>query len=151
MFILIFPLFFFYSWQKRDLGLPVALNPNEIKHKSALQYGKEPAKAAEGEDDGGELAELKNAGGTLVKSIVPKPADGLVREINEKRVVSHEETKDYFETEDVKHMGDFSDEVSCGLTTITLLTEATAANKTYIFISFSFFARSVAKQNMINK
>lgn len=103
--------------QKRDLGLPVALNPNDlIPHKGALQYGKDTGAAAvttgEGNAVGGELAELENAGGTLVKSIVPRPADGLVREINEKRVVSHEETKDYFETEDVKHMGDFSDEVS---------------------------------------
>ncbi|GBP14427.1 hypothetical protein EVAR_72810_1 [Eumeta japonica] len=87
------------------------LNPNEVNRKGALQHGKESSTAAEEEVDGGELAELKNAGGTLVKSIVPRPADGLVREINEKRVVSHEETKDYFETEDIKHMGDFSDEL----------------------------------------
>ncbi|KNC20834.1 hypothetical protein FF38_11258 [Lucilia cuprina] len=113
--------------EKRDLGLPVALNPNDInKHKGALQYGKDTAARAAEDGGGGELAELENAGGTLVKSIVPRPADGLVREINEKRVVTHEEIKDYIETEDVKHMGDFSDESSTSTSTST--TEKTASS-----------------------
>lgn len=50
-------------------------------------------------------------GNKLIKKLVPTPADGLVREINEKRVISHEERDDYLETEDVQHLGDFSDEV----------------------------------------
>ncbi|TMW42390.1 hypothetical protein DOY81_012530 [Sarcophaga bullata] len=41
--------------EKRDLGLPVALSPNDIKHKGALQYGKESGAAGGGK----ELAELK--------------------------------------------------------------------------------------------
>ncbi|XP_036319076.1 uncharacterized protein LOC118733675 [Rhagoletis pomonella] len=45
-----------------------------------------------------------------IKKMVPRPADGLVRDSNEKRVVSHEEVKDYLETEDVRNLGDFSDE-----------------------------------------
>lgn len=44
--------------------------------------------------------------------MVPRPADGLVRESNDKRVITHEEVKDYLETEDVRNLGDFSDEVS---------------------------------------
>lgn len=38
--------------------------------------------------------------------------DGLVREMNTKKVVSREEIQERTETEDVKHLGDFSDEVS---------------------------------------
>lgn len=128
--------------QKRDLGLPVAIQqPNDIKHKGALQYGKESGTgggvtaAAEGGgvSGGQELAELENAGGTLVKRIVPIPADGLVREINEKRVVSHEETKDYLETEDIKHMGDFSDEVS-GLCLFLNKRFTSFSNDTYLLL-----------------
>lgn len=89
------------------MGLPVGnIDAVDGKVKGALPFAKE---------EGGELAEFAGleggGGGTVVKSMVPKPADGLVREINEKRVLSHEETKNYIETEDVKHMGDFSDEV----------------------------------------
>ncbi|XP_013101236.2 uncharacterized protein LOC106082995 isoform X1 [Stomoxys calcitrans] len=88
--------------EKHDLGTPVSnLNAVDGKTKGALPPGP---------GGNGELAELSSAGGTLVKSMVPKPADGLVREINDKRVVSHEETKNYTEVEDVKHRGDFSDE-----------------------------------------
>lgn len=39
-------------------------------------------------------------------------ADGLVREMKTKKVVSREEVQERTETEDVKHFGDFSDEVS---------------------------------------
>lgn len=92
--------------QKHDLGLPVTnIAAVDGKDKGALPPGT-------GGIASGELTELPNTGGgTLVKSMVPKPADGLVREINDKRVVSHEETKNYTEIEDVKHRGDFSDEV----------------------------------------
>lgn len=38
--------------------------------------------------------------------------DGLVREENENRVVSREDTTELTEVEDVKHLGDFSDAVS---------------------------------------
>ena len=47
----------------------------------------------------------------MVHAIVARP-DGLVREIKEKKVVSREETEERLETEDIKHLGDFSDEVS---------------------------------------
>lgn len=50
--------------------------------------------------------------GKLVKRMVPRPIDGLVRQVDDKRVISHEEIKDYHETQDVKHLGDFTDEVS---------------------------------------
>lgn len=37
--------------------------------------------------------------------------DGLVREMKTKKVISREEIQERTETEDVKHLGDFSDEV----------------------------------------
>lgn len=40
------------------------------------------------------------------------PRDGLVREMKTKKVISREEIQERTETEDVKHLGDFSDEVS---------------------------------------
>ena len=45
------------------------------------------------------------------KQIAPRP-DGLVRETKTKKVVSREEIQERTETEDIKHLGDFSDEVS---------------------------------------
>lgn len=39
-------------------------------------------------------------------------ADGLVREMKTKKVISREEIQERTETEDVKHFGDFTDEVS---------------------------------------
>lgn len=45
-------------------------------------------------------------------------ADGLVREMKTKKVISREEIQERTETEDVKHLGDFSDEVSPYLDTI---------------------------------
>lgn len=44
-------------------------------------------------------------------------ADGLVREMKTKKVISREEIQERTETEDVKHLGDFSDEVSPHLDT----------------------------------
>lgn len=43
--------------------------------------------------------------------------DGLVREENENRIVSREDTTELTEVEDVKHFGDFSDAVSLELYT----------------------------------
>lgn len=39
-------------------------------------------------------------------------ADGLVREMKTQKVFSREEVQERTETEDVKHYGDFTDEVS---------------------------------------
>lgn len=39
-------------------------------------------------------------------------ADGLVRETKTQKVISREEVQERTETEDVKHYGDFTDEVS---------------------------------------
>lgn len=44
--------------------------------------------------------------------LVPRPTDGLVREVKTNKVVSREQTDELLETEDVRHFGDFSDEVS---------------------------------------
>lgn len=45
-------------------------------------------------------------------TVLAPRADGLVRESKTKKVVSREEIQERTETEDVKHLGDFSDEVS---------------------------------------
>lgn len=50
----------------------------------------------------------KSAPGTV---LAPR-ADGLVREMKTKKIISREEIQERTETEDVKHLGDFSDEVS---------------------------------------
>lgn len=55
--------------------------------------------------------ELANASSGLVRAVVSRP-DGLVREVKTKTVVSREEIDERLETEDVKILGDFSDEVS---------------------------------------
>lgn len=60
----------------------------------------------------GQVAVLPAENSKIIKKMVPRPADGLVRESNDKRVITHEEVKDYLETEDVRNLGDFSDEVS---------------------------------------
>lgn len=49
---------------------------------------------------------------TAVKQLVPRPKDGLVREVKENVTLSREEKNERIETEDVHHLGDFSDEVS---------------------------------------
>lgn len=38
---------------------------------------------------------------------------GLVKEVHESKVKSREETEELLETEDVQHLGDITDEVSC--------------------------------------
>lgn len=45
------------------------------------------------------------------KVLAPRD-DGLVREMKTRKVVSREQIQERTETEDVKHLGDFSDEVS---------------------------------------
>lgn len=55
---------------------------------------------------------LASFGGKPITKLVPRPADGLVRETNEKRIVSKEEIKERTEVEDIAFLGDFSDEVS---------------------------------------
>lgn len=54
---------------------------------------------------------LANVSGGLVRAVVSRP-DGLVKEVKTKTVVSREEIDERLETEDVKILGDFSDEVS---------------------------------------
>lgn len=49
------------------------------------------------------------------KYLLAAREDGLVREENENRVVSREDTTELTEVEDVKHFGDFSDAVSLEL------------------------------------
>lgn len=55
--------------------------------------------------------ELANLSPGIVRAIVQKP-DGLVREINTNTIISREEVDELLETEDIKHLGDFSDQVS---------------------------------------
>lgn len=49
------------------------------------------------------------------KYLLAAREDGLVREENENRVVSRDDTTELTEVEDVKHFGDFSDAVSLKL------------------------------------
>lgn len=46
-----------------------------------------------------------------IKVLAPN-ADGLVREMKTQKVISREQVQERTETEDVKHFGDFTDEVS---------------------------------------
>lgn len=96
--------------QKRDLDLPDDLDGNaQLTDVAALQA------AAANESQLAQIQEVfgpADGAGKLVKRMVPRPADGLVRQVDDKRVISHEEVKDYHETEDVKHLGDFTDQVS---------------------------------------
>lgn len=46
------------------------------------------------------------------RTVLAPRADGLVRESKTQKVVSREEIEERTEVEDVKHLGDFSDEVS---------------------------------------
>lgn len=48
---------------------------------------------------------------SAVTVLAPR-VDGLVKEMKTKKVISREEIQERTETEDVKHLGDFSDEVS---------------------------------------
>ncbi|XP_053950676.1 uncharacterized protein LOC128858430 isoform X2 [Anastrepha ludens] len=86
--------------EKHDLGIPLDGVVTEV-NVGALE-------APDTVD--GQVAVLPAEQAKVVKKMVPRPADGLVCETNEKRVISHEEIKDYLETEDVRNLGDFSDE-----------------------------------------
>lgn len=44
-------------------------------------------------------------------TVLAPRADGLVREMKTKKVISREEIQERTETEDIKHFGDFTDEV----------------------------------------
>ncbi|KAL7743138.1 hypothetical protein ACLKA6_015054 [Drosophila palustris] len=105
--------------EKRDLGLPDELDGNaQLIDAAALEA------SAVNETQLAQLQEAFNLGvgnnnnptatdgscGKLVRRMVPRPVDGLVRQVDDKRVISHEEIKDYHETQDVKHLGDFTDE-----------------------------------------
>lgn len=59
--------------------------------------------------NGGVLVQSDGGGGRV---LVARPADGLVREVKTNKVVSREQTDELLETEAVRHLGDFSDEVS---------------------------------------
>lgn len=78
--------------QRRKLGDDVIDGPEAIEHA--------PIHGA-----------LANVSSDLVRAVVSRP-DGLVREVKTKTVVSREEIDERLETEDVKFLGDFSDEVS---------------------------------------
>lgn len=61
--------------------------------------------------ENGALIELPESDKNARTVLTPR-ADGLVRESKTKKVVSREEIQERTEVEDVKHLGDFSDEVS---------------------------------------
>lgn len=62
-------------------------------------------------------------------------ADGLVREMKTKKVVSREEIQERTETEDVKHFGDFTDEVSFNIKSHCMRQAISAFVKLHILIN----------------
>lgn len=60
---------------------------------------------------------------------VPNP-DGVVREVKERRVVSREETEERRETEDIKHLGDITDEVN--YTNVKILAWSCVRQRQYV-------------------
>ncbi|XP_055684176.1 uncharacterized protein LOC129790612 isoform X1 [Lutzomyia longipalpis] len=65
-----------------------------------------------GEDEPtGALEAIDMAKGVTLLGHTAAPLNGVVREVKEKKIVSREEREELLETEDVKHLGDFSDEV----------------------------------------
>lgn len=88
--ILLFALILFVLSQRRNVGQPdVVDGPKALEHINS--------------NANNDVTETK---------LVPRPKDGLVREINTNVKVSREEKKQRVETEDVHHLGDFSDQVS---------------------------------------
>lgn len=61
---------------------------------------------------GGNVVAANTERGDVGHVLVARPADGLVREVKTNKVVSREQTDELLETEAVRHLGDFSDEVS---------------------------------------
>ncbi|XP_059619322.1 uncharacterized protein LOC132263537 isoform X2 [Phlebotomus argentipes] len=91
-----------------DSGPIVSTNTTEDTEKQESQTTERRDK---GEDEPGAL-EAVDAGKRTVSLLGhAAPADGVVREVKEKKIVSREEKEELLETEDVKHLGDFSDEV----------------------------------------
>lgn len=85
--------------QRRNLGQPE--KPEPLKSIDLLDSSASP---------GTKSLARKGSDATETK-LVPRPKDGLVREINDNVKVSREERKERVETEDVHHLGDFSDKV----------------------------------------
>ncbi|GAB0097062.1 zinc finger CCCH domain-containing protein 13 isoform X1 [Sergentomyia squamirostris] len=64
-----------------------------------------------GENETAALEVIENTKTLLGHTV---PSGGVVREVKEKKIVSREEKEELLETEDVQHLGDFSDEVYIG-------------------------------------
>ncbi|XP_063706447.1 uncharacterized protein LOC134835499 [Culicoides brevitarsis] len=79
--------------ERRNLGQPVAADP-----KKAIDFTDTNDKLALTEDDT-----------ACERKLVPRPKDGLMREITDNVKVSREVRNERVETEDVHHLGDFSD------------------------------------------
>lgn len=101
------------STERRNLGEPdVVDGPEAIDYTSTEPPEIKRLGSGGGSAGGKELVTPNTSGGgagAVVQTLVARP-DGLVREIQEKRVISREEVKELVETEDVRHLGDFSDE-----------------------------------------
>uniref|UniRef100_A0A336LXL8 CSON007289 protein n=1 Tax=Culicoides sonorensis TaxID=179676 RepID=A0A336LXL8_CULSO len=70
-----------------------------------------PLKSIDLIDSGSKGLVRKNSNDVTETKLVPRPKDGLVREITDNIKISREERNERVETEDVHHLGDFSDEV----------------------------------------
>lgn len=87
-----------FNLQRRNLG-----NDNVDGPKALEQFPSDVENRALIESTGSN----KNA-----RTVLAPRADGLVRESKTQKVVSREEIQERTEVEDIKHLGDFSDEVS---------------------------------------
>lgn len=85
--------------------------PNLCVHLQRRKLGDDAVDGPEAIENGPIDNTLANVSSGLVRAVVSRP-DGLVREVKTKTVVSREEIDERLETEDVKFLGDFSDEVS---------------------------------------
>lgn len=85
--------------------------PHAIEHgggSGSVDINELPTKLLSGGDGGNK--EVSNSG--FVRTVTAARPDGLVREVKTNKVVSREEIEERLETENVQHLGDFSDEVS---------------------------------------